>query len=125
MGWFGEGRECMKKAVTSQKVFGFLVAFFYSQGFFFSFPVWWQIDPENLPCLPVVNHYVVTSNSLVILTRLTVIFFFFLNPWDQKEKKKKNKGGVGGEVGSKMQKFERVGLSATKENFCSWMPYLG
>lgn len=45
------------------------------------------------------------------------MIFFFFNSWDLKNKIKVLVGG-GGKVGSKMQKFERVGSSATNENFC-------
>ena len=52
-----------------------------------------------------------TSGSLIILIRLTVIFFFFFKlPGTSKRETL---------VGSKMQKFENVGLGGTNENFCS------
>lgn len=47
--------------------------------------------------------------------RLTVILSFFFYLWS------KTKGTW---AGSKIQKFENVGLGATNENFYSWMPYL-
>lgn len=28
-------------------------------------------------------------------------------------------------MGSKMQKFESVGVGTTKNSFCNWLPYLG
>lgn len=62
-----------------------------------------------------VNHYVITTGSLVILTTITD-FCFFLIPGTKKEK---------GHQWVLRCRSLKVGLGATNENFCGRVPYLG